>query len=63
VRDLARRGRSVTRSIGLVGVSMNRYFVFGRDRRLDQLEARGVHVGEVEPELAPHRSNSRNVPP
>ena len=46
--------RSVIRSIGLVGVSMNRYLVFWRDGRLDQVEARGIHVGEVEAELAAH---------
>ena len=40
------------RSIGLVGVSMNRYFVFGVIAGSISSRLRGVDVGEVEPELA-----------
>ena len=55
VRDVAARTRcSVMCSIGLVGVSMNRYLVFGVIAGSISSRLRRVDVGEVEPELAPH---------
>ena len=46
--------RSVSRSIGLVGVSRNSIFVFGRIAARDRRDVRRVDVGEVELILPQH---------